>query len=151
MADYCTFGDLTLLGIRAEAIANIGPEEIQAAISAAKSKIDSYLRARYTLPLAAWDYSITEIAVKISVYHAIKVRGFNAARPNDELIRMEYEDACRELRDIQAGRMHPAVTDSSGAVEGASAPGATPEVDTCHSRGYYVPDGHRGGAFQGRQ
>jgi phage gp36-like protein len=150
MSAYCEIADLSQLGIRAEALSSIETENLQAAIGAASAKIDSYLRSRYTLPLADWDTSIREIAVKLSVYLAIKVRGFNPARPNDELIRLDYEDAMRELRDIEAQRMHPQVTDSSVEDGGLSSPGAAAESISCSSRGYYVPDGRIGGAFQGR-
>ena len=102
MASYCTADDLTSYGIRAEALRSIDPDELQRAIGAASAKIDSYLRARYTLPLARWGTDISETCAKLAVYTLMMVRGFNPARPGEELIRDNYEDAIKTLEGISA-------------------------------------------------
>jgi hypothetical protein len=73
------------------------------------------------------------------------VRGFNPARPGEELIRDNYEDAIKTLEGISAQRVHPDLTDSSANTEGQSAAGARPDVLSCPSRGYTGT-----GAFTGR-
>lgn len=146
MASYCTAADLASFGIRAEALRSISSEDLQRAIVAASSKIDSYLRARYTLPLARWGTDLSEVCAKLAVYTLMMGRGFNPARPGEELIRTNYEDAIHTLEGIQAQKVHPDVVDSSADTEGASGPGSRPDVMSCPSRGYL---GGGGGAFSG--
>lgn len=150
MAAYCTTGDLTSYGIRAEALRGILPDELQRAIVAASAKIDSYLRARYTLPLARWGTDLSEVCAKIAVYTLMMTRGFNPSRPGEELIRTNYEDAIHTLEGIQNESVHPDLTDSAANVEGLSAEGARPSVISCPSRGYLADRGSYGGAFTGR-
>lgn len=151
MAEYCTDEDLVSYGIRAEALRGIDPEELQRKRVAASAKIDSYLRARYKLPLLRWGTDLSETCAKLTVYMALMGRGFNAARPGDELIRTNYEDAIKTLEGIQAQRIHPDVTDSSDATEvGQSGAGARPDVISSVSRGYSDEGSGYGGAFVGR-
>jgi len=147
---YCTTDDLTSYGIRAEALRGIDPDELQRAIGAASAKIDSYLRARYSLPLVRWGTDISEICAKLAVYQLMTVRGFNPARPGEELIRDNYTDAIKALERIEAQRVHPDLVDASNDQDGQSGPGSRPSVTSCVSRGYSAGTRGRGGPFTGR-
>jgi phage gp36-like protein len=148
---YCASADLALYGVRAEALANIDASILQANIAVASDMIDSYLRSRFTLPLLAWGSDLTGACAAIAVYGIIKVRGFNSARSSDEQIKASYDEAIHWLIDISNEKATPDVTDSSPASFPGDVSGAgTVQVSSYRSRGYFVPDGHCGGAFQGR-
>ena len=147
---YCASADLSSYGIRAEALTGVTPANLQLAIADASAEIDGYLRARYKLPLASWGTDLTAICCRLAVYRVMMIRGFNAARAGDEQIRLQYEDAVHTLGLISQGRVHPNIVDSSSTAQG-EAPGAFPIASSYRSRGYMVPDGYHGGAFQGRR
>lgn len=149
-AQYCTSADLTSYGIRAEALRGIDANELQRVIVASSTEIDGYLRSRYKLPLTRWGSDLSAICAKMSVYTLMMTRGFNSARPNDELIRTNYEDALSKLRAIQAQEYHPDLADSTSVTDGESGIGARPSVISCASRGYLNDRGDSGGAFSGR-
>jgi phage gp36-like protein len=149
---YCSSADLSQYGIRAEALGNIDASILQVNIAAASDVIDSYLRSRFTLPLLAWGSDITAACAGIAVYKILKVRGFNSARASDEVIKDAYDEAIKWLVDISNERAMPNVTDSaSGAQAGEPSGGGTVQVSSYQSRGYFTPDGFRGGAFTGRR
>jgi phage gp36-like protein len=151
-AAYCTSAQLAQYGIRAEALANIDSAVISANIAAASDVIDSYLRSRFELPLLAWGSDVTGACAKIAVYEIMRSRGFNSARGSDERIKEAYDEAIKWLVDVSAERATPNVTDSSPNAEpGLVQGGGTAMVSSYRSRGYFTPDGRRGGAFQGRR
>jgi phage gp36-like protein len=151
-AAYCTIAQLSLYGIRAEAIANVDPSILQANIGAASDVIDSYLRSRFTLPLLAWGSDITGACAKIAVYTIIQARGFNSARASDEQIKAAYDEAIHWLVDISNSKATPNVEDSApasfpGQVQG----GGTVQVSSYQPRGYTSQGNCYGGAFVGRR
>ena len=143
MADYATLPDLVNLGIAGQAIATITNQARLAAIAAASRLADSYLAARFTLPLIAWQQDLTRAVVAIATYDLMSQRGFSPAPGSDENIRLRYEDAIRWLEKIAAGLVTPQVTDSSsGATPGLSSTGGG-DVETSTSRGYTDRDSNR--------
>jgi phage gp36-like protein len=52
---YATRDDLFRLGLPEGALRGVSPSTIEEALEAASRLADSYLRARYALPLSSWD------------------------------------------------------------------------------------------------
>jgi phage gp36-like protein len=106
MPVYATLTDLTALGLRSAALAGISAADQQRALEAASRVADSYLQARYTLPLSAWGIDLTRTVAIIAAYDLLAARGF-ASEGADEHVRLRYEDAIRWLRDVSLGVVTP--------------------------------------------
>jgi phage gp36-like protein len=117
---YATQDDLFRLGLPERAFRGVSPSTIENALEAASRLADSYLRARYVLPLTAWDEALTRAVAAIAAYDLMAVRGYDPARGADEVLRLRYEDAIRWLERVAAGAVSPEVRDSTPDVrEGA--------------------------------
>jgi phage gp36-like protein len=110
---YATQDDLFRLGLPEGALRGVSPATIEEALEAASRLADSYLRARYALPLSSWDESLTRAVAAIAAYDLMAVRGYDPARGADEVLRLRYEDAIRWLERVAAGGVSPEVRDSS--------------------------------------
>lgn len=95
------------------ALAGISEPEQQAALDARSAFVDGYLRTRYTLPLRAWDQSITRAVCDMAAWDLLKRRGFNPENPADAAVRMGHDDAVKWLREVANQEAHPTVTESS--------------------------------------
>jgi phage gp36-like protein len=80
------------------------------AISQATSLINGYIGGRYQLPLVTVPELVTTIALDISVYK-LYLRRKKRALP--EGVKTGYDDAMKQLRDVQAGKLSLGV-DQSG-------------------------------------
>ena len=117
---YATRDDLFRLGLPEGALRGVPPATIEDALEAASRLADSYLRARYALPLSSWDEALTRAVAIIAAYDLMAVRGYDPARGADEVLRLRYEDAIRWLERVAAGAVSPEVQDSTPDVrEGA--------------------------------
>lgn len=103
---YATTSDLYRLALRQAALSGIPAAEQDAALEAASCVADSYLQARYQLPLAAWDDDLRRAVAIIAAYDLLSGRGF-APEGSDEHVRLRYEDALRWLRDVSTGVVTP--------------------------------------------
>lgn len=72
---------------------------VSKALADASTEIDSYLAARYPLPLAVVPEVLTRLAVDIAVYRL----GYAPGAGADESKRERYEDAVALLRDLSKG------------------------------------------------
>lgn len=115
---YASRADLHALGLPEAVLASIPDVEQEAALEAASALADSYLRARYDLPLASWGRGLTRAVALIAAYDLMSRRGYDPTRPGQENVRMRYEDAIRWLEGVAAGKVDPGVED------------ATPEVSS---------------------
>jgi phage gp36-like protein len=90
---------------------------INDALAAADSRIDAHLRNRYTLPLTDPDPVLGDIAVKLARYWLYTRRPDGPAIP--ESVRLDVEDANRDLVSIRDGRLSLAgsTSDPTPAVE----------------------------------
>jgi phage gp36-like protein len=148
-SQYCTAAELVSLGIRAEAIRGISSDDLAAAIEAASDEIDSYLNARYVLPLVSWGKDVRVACARLAVYQLIVARGFNSARAGDQQLLEQHDMAERWLRGIANGQVAPMVTDSSTPATPGKVSGGV-KVTSNVTRGYNAaPTG--GGAFTGRR
>ena len=117
---YATQNDLYRLGLPEGALRGVSLAAIEDALEAASRLADSYLRARYALPLSSWDEALTRAVAIIAAYDLMAVRGYDPARGADEVLRLRYEDAIRWLERVAAGVLSPEVQDSTPDVrEGA--------------------------------
>lgn len=106
---YASPADLEALGLPARALQGVPQGDIALALEAASALADSYLRARYRLPLQSWGRELARAVVAIAAYDLMSRRGFNPERPEDENLRLRYEDAIRWLEAVAAGRIDPGV------------------------------------------
>ena len=106
MPAYATINDLTSLGLRSNALAGIPQASLDAALDAASRLADSYLQARYQLPLSAWGEDLRRCVAVLAAYDVMAVRGF-APEGVDEHLRLRAEDAIRWLEGVARGLVTP--------------------------------------------
>lgn len=147
MAAYCTQEELVKLGIFADALRTVDPDDQDAAIVAASDEMDGYLGSQYKLPLVTWGNDVRQMCARLAVHTLISARGFNSSSSTDDQITQMREIAERWLKRVSDGSLALTVTDSSGQGVGYVAGGAI--VQSNRSRGYQNDDGC-GGAFTGR-
>ncbi len=143
---YCELEDLTLVGIRAEALAPVPPETRQAAIDAAAEFMDGYFRARYALPgkkpgwevFEDWGQDVVRCNAILAVWDLMVVRGFNPASGADVVLRMRYEDLVGRpgqrgwLDKVSAQEIQPNVTPKQHELSDYD----QPKVRTAERRGW---------------
>ena len=110
---YAVVSDLPRLGIPTTAFGTLTTVAIQAELDAAGAWINSRIRGRYKLPLLAWDDEIRRIEVRVAVYNAMSLRGYNPTAGADVELRRGYEDAERWCDGVQRRAIHPDVTESA--------------------------------------
>lgn len=107
---YASLADLYTLGAPEKSFGQLTDTQKLAALESASTIVDTYLRGRYSLPLLAWGFSITEATCRIAAYNVLSVRGFNPAVGGDSNIRSRYEDAMKFLDKVQRQQAHPDLT-----------------------------------------
>lgn len=105
---YANLGDLSRLGIAAEAWSGLSDETKEAALSAASSLADGYLRASYTLPLSEWADDLRRAVVSIATYDLASHQGYDPERVGNVTLRERYDDAIRWLERVASGQLSPA-------------------------------------------
>ena len=89
---YCTPLQLTLVGLPTEALDGVS-FDVESHIEAASAVVDSYLRGRYTVPLASpYPLEIVLATAVIAAWNIINVRGYDPENGTDRMIRVRYED-----------------------------------------------------------
>lgn len=124
---YASMADLRALGLPEAVLASIPEAEQEAALEAASALADSYLRARYDLPLAAWGRGLTRAVALIAAYDLMSRRGYDPTRPGQENLRMRYEDAIRWLEGVAAGKVDPGVVDATPEISSSAIQAVTRE------------------------
>lgn len=94
---------------------------IDEAIERASSRIDTYLRARYTLPLTNIPAVLTDYCVQIAVYNLASRKGVDQ-ESTEKTIKDNYDTTLKELRLIADGVIDIGIIND----EGESAPQVTP-------------------------
>ena len=72
--------------------------------SAASATADSYLRTRYSTPVAGYGVDLTRAVCSLAAWDLLSVRGYDPQRGGDEALRLRAEDALRWLRDVSSGK-----------------------------------------------
>ena len=109
---YATLADLANLGFVSTAFGQLTNPQVQAQLQAASDYASSKMAARYSLPLLAWDTSVTQGVAQIATYQCMCLRGFDPANPGDAAAR-DLWIAAREFFDaVERQHAHPLVTES---------------------------------------
>lgn len=143
MSSYAVLADLPKYGVSAVALAPIDPAVQQAAIDAASAVVDSFLRARYKLPLSAWGVDITRTTAVLAVYDLLVTRGYNPAAGADINIKLRHDDAMLWLLHVSRQDVHPDVTPTQDQAPGYDAP----RVLTNSQRGWNDTGSRQGKVF----
>ncbi len=110
----------------------VSSEDQETAIAAASSLADSYLSARYTLPLSEWGYDLRRVVCHIASWDLLSRRGFDPENAADKAIRMRYDDAIKWLADVRDGKNTPTdIVDATPEVEDSG-----PHIVTTTRRGW---------------
>ncbi len=118
MSSYAKPTDLVVHGAPAAMIADKAPEELQAALDAASTYADGFLRNRFTLPIVTPSVDLVMAVCQLAAWNLLRVRGFSPEDQTGQAIRMGFDDAMSWLKRVADGTTTPALTDSS---PGASA------------------------------
>jgi phage gp36-like protein len=106
-SSYAVVADLVRFGVNASALASVSSSDQQAALDNASALADSYLGARYSLPLTTYGDDIKRAVCNIAAYDLLCVRGFNPAVGADVNYRMRREDAVRWLELVARQQVTP--------------------------------------------
>jgi phage gp36-like protein len=110
MSQYASTTDLTNIGLPAQALAGVSFTIQTEHLTKASARIDSYLRAHYTLPLASpYPDEIVDACAHLAAYTLLVRRGYDPGK-FDATFRLNYEDAIAYLKDLSAGRAALAVS-----------------------------------------
>lgn len=111
---YLTLAQFYALGLRSQAVSSVSTGDLETAVEGASVFADSYLGARYTLPLTSWGDDLRRAVGCIAAYDALSVRGLSPSSSGaDENVRDRYTDAVTWLKGVAAGSISPRVTDST--------------------------------------
>lgn len=122
---YASAIDLTTYGLPSTAIGNLTPTQVSAALTEASSRVDSFLRGRFALPLVAWETDITQATCAIAAYNLLSIRGYNPGSGADVNIRDRYLDTLRWLSQVQKNMAHPNITPAAAQSAGYAQPNIT--------------------------
>jgi phage gp36-like protein len=111
---YADRTHLAQWGLPAEALGDIPTATQDAALASASELADSYLRARYSLPLASWGNDLRQRVCELAAAQLITTVGFNP-QGRDEAILLRAQAAERWLRMVSERVVHPNVSEASAA------------------------------------
>lgn len=110
MSSYATVSELYVYGAPEKSFGQLSTLQKEGALESASREVDTYLRARYSLPLSAWDNSITEATCRIASYNLLSIRGYNPASGSDVNIKDRRDQAIAWLVKVEKQQAHPNVT-----------------------------------------
>lgn len=141
---YAILADVFNSGIAKAAIPDtaVSPAQQQAILDSANSKIDSYIGAKFTLPLVNWGADLNAAAVSIAAFGMIAFRGFDPEDPGDVVFQERRDNALKWLESIADGKVTPVVIDSKpGGKGGAGGDAFTTQARTTSSTTQALLDG----------
>lgn len=101
--------------LRQSGTGQIDEARLQGALADAGALIDSYLSARYTLPLAVVPQVLEQLCCAIAIYYLCD-------RQATEQVRDRYREALAWLRDVKAGAIPIGVDERGSAPESDDLP-----------------------------
>jgi phage gp36-like protein len=111
---YADRHDLTTLSVSEAAIKGISDSDVLTALGAASELADSYLGARFQLPLTEWGTDLRRTVCELAAYSLMKRRGFNPETADADTMKAGHDDSLKWLKDVAAGKAIPVnVKDSS--------------------------------------
>jgi len=117
---YALLADLTASGITSAAIGSVTVPQQQAQVDEANAKVDSYIGAKFQLPLTSWAADLRGAAVAIAAFGLIAFRGFDPEDAGDMVFQRRKDEAIRWLERISKGEVTPVVVDSSPTGKGGA-------------------------------
>jgi len=130
---YATYGEFLQFGLRSGVIAGISEPDVVAALAAASSVADGYLRSRFTLPLLAWGQDLRLNVCKLAQWEVMTgQRGFNPENPGNAIYLERYEQAVRWFEQVAKGLVAPGGIEDSTAETNEGGP----ECETSEPRGW---------------
>lgn len=133
MSQYATIDEFKMLGLPPNTVKNVENAVLNAFLTKASGKIDSFLRGQYSLPLTSpYPDEIVMTAICLARYMFMVWRGYRPDEFDDE-IRKSYEDCLAWLKMIQDGTvsLDGAADNTPSVYEGA------PRVNTKANRGWH--------------
>ncbi len=109
MSLYASPEDFDRFGIRPSAL----PESITAAdklaaISAASGRADSYLGARFRLPISAWGDDLRQAVCAVAAFELVAAQvGFNPEAGQNLVLQQRKDDAIRWFEQVSRGHVSP--------------------------------------------
>lgn len=115
MSDYLTNADFTAQA--GGAFAGVSDPVLTKACSWASGQADMYLSKRYQLPLISFGDDLTSLVFSLAQWKVATQIGFRPASGQNEAIRLQYEDAIKQLTMISTGDLSVNVVDSTPDVD----------------------------------
>ena len=138
---YATLADLGNLGFVSTAFGQLTNPQVQAQLQAASDYASSKMAARYSLPLLAWDTSITQGVAQIATYQCMCLRGFDPANPGDVSARDLWIAARGFFDAVERQHAHPLVTESPMPTNQAQPVYAAPLIISNPQQGWIPAEG----------
>lgn len=104
MPNYISTAEFQALGLPAGAFTGFSgdPDDF---VAAASGVVDSYLRARYKLPLSEpYPQEIKRATANLASYDFLSVRGFDPQQGFDGNVLIRYESTIKWLQDVANGK-----------------------------------------------
>lgn len=113
MSSYATLAHLAQFGVPSSALSGISPDAQQAALDAASTRADGYLKNHFKLPITTPSIDLVEAICRIAAYNLLSVRGYNPETGGDTNLRDRFLDAVKWLEGVARGSITPDLQDSS--------------------------------------
>lgn len=114
MAQYATSTEFSDQSLPSESLTGISAGTINAALTWASGKINSYLGKRYALPLVSYGEDLKLACCDLAAWYLIKRRGFKTNAGSENAIVKAHDDSIQWLRDVAKGLAEPdAIVDAS--------------------------------------
>lgn len=110
---YITQDELEALALPQGAQGGLDASAIGTIIARASKEADGYLRARYTLPLTAWDDDLKGWVADIAAFLCLKRIGTNPESADYEVFKAASDEAHAKLKLVSQRLMHPNIQDSA--------------------------------------
>lgn len=104
---YITTTELAYLGVPTELTANLASAAVTANLEAASALADSYLKQRYTLPLATYGSDLKLVVAALASCNMLVVRGYDPNNPADQAIKLRCDWAKDWLEMVAKGKLTP--------------------------------------------
>lgn len=113
----------------------------------ASTYADSFLRKRYLLPLISFDVDLTSQVFALVLWKVATQIGFKPGSGQNEVIRMQYDDALAWFSKVSLGQFEPHVTDQTPNNIGEEGPQAASDCPINFQQAGVT--GRRGGGWGG--
>ncbi len=105
---YATRDDFYKYGVPQEIVADVSTSVIDDILATTSRLADSYLSARYELPLSQWGADLTMQLCEIAAFKLLVALKLLAPQTNDyQVWRDRYDSAMRWLENVGQGRVVP--------------------------------------------